>query len=156
MVKEFQKLMPMLEQIKLRSDIPLAMLKEMLDWNIHNSMNLLVEGYSRVKRCTNEGRALMSLDSQVFQTALQKLTELRPVPHANLVDNYIKAYYNPESLFLEWVVSHKDDYTSKQLLSLLNIAGANYTRRGRSELQRQVEEICARKERQAQIQSMSH
>ena len=36
-----------------------------LEYGVEFIVETLVEGFSRVKRCTNEGRALMSLDLQV-------------------------------------------------------------------------------------------
>lgn len=50
----------------------------------------LVEGFSRVKRCTNEGRALMSLDLQVLLNGLQNLSPTKTKPNMQIVDNYIK------------------------------------------------------------------
>ena len=37
----------------------------LLEYGVENVAETLIEGLSRVKRCTDEGRALMSLDLQV-------------------------------------------------------------------------------------------
>jgi hypothetical protein len=37
-----------------------------MEYGIDSIAEVLVEGLSRVKRCTDEGRALMSLDLQVL------------------------------------------------------------------------------------------
>lgn len=37
----------------------------LLEYGLENVAETLIEGLSRVKRCTDEGRALMSLDLQV-------------------------------------------------------------------------------------------
>lgn len=37
----------------------------LLEYGLENVAEILIEGLSRVKRCTDEGRALMSLDLQV-------------------------------------------------------------------------------------------
>eukprot|EP00899_Mesostigma_viride_P015518 jgi/Mesvir1/23968/Mv10732-RA.3 len=50
----------------------------------------LVEGLSRIKRCTNEGRALMALDLQVFINDLQGMMPHGEKPNMHVVDNYIK------------------------------------------------------------------
>jgi len=41
-------------------------------------MKVLIEGYSRVKKCTNEGRVKMAFDVKKFQMGLQDITQLRP------------------------------------------------------------------------------
>jgi hypothetical protein len=38
----------------------------LLEYGVESISEVLVEGLSRVKRCTDEGRALMSLDLQVL------------------------------------------------------------------------------------------
>jgi hypothetical protein len=38
----------------------------LMEYGIDSIAEVLVEGLSRVKRCTDEGRALMSLDLQVL------------------------------------------------------------------------------------------
>ena len=51
---------------------------------------VLVEGLSRVKRCTNEGRALMSLDLQVLINGLRHLAPHRLASNLHIVEAYIK------------------------------------------------------------------
>ena len=51
---------------------------------------VLVEGLSRVKRCTNEGRALMSLDLQVLINGLRHLAPHRFASNLHIVEAYIK------------------------------------------------------------------
>ena len=70
-------------------------------------MEQLVEGYSRIKKCTNEGRAIMSLDVRIFQSGVEKMTTTRPIPETQYVENYIKAFYIPvENDFLVWCKEH--------------------------------------------------
>lgn len=38
----------------------------LLDYGVESIVETLIEGLSRVKRCSDEGRALMSLDLQVL------------------------------------------------------------------------------------------
>ena len=49
----------------------------------------------------------MQLDYQQFVTKLERLTRLRPLPERHLVENYVKAYYVPESGLEDWVRQHK-------------------------------------------------
>merc|ERR1712142_935330 len=62
-----------------------------------------VEGFSCVKKCTNEGRALMQLDYQHFLMKLETLTDLRPIPDREYVEGYVKAYYLPETSIEQWI-----------------------------------------------------
>ena len=62
--------------------------------------------YSCAKRCTNEGRALMQLDFQQLVRKLETITVLRPIPERSFVENYIKAYYLPESALEQWIAEH--------------------------------------------------
>ncbi|OXU23490.1 hypothetical protein TSAR_007385, partial [Trichomalopsis sarcophagae] len=67
---------------------------------------LLVEGFSAVKKCSNEGRALMQLDFTQFVAKFETITALRPMPHQEFVTTYIKAYYLPESSIESWIRDH--------------------------------------------------
>ena len=79
-----------------------------------------VEGFSCVKKCTNEGRALMQLDYQHFLMKLEKMTELRPIPDRDYVEGYIKAFYLPETSFEQWIGDKKGVYSPKQMAGLLS------------------------------------
>ena len=99
---------------------------------------VVVEGYSRVKRCTNEGRALMSLDLQVLGNELQAVTLARP--NLQLVENYVKAFYLPETEYFHWACTHPE-YSRSQVLSLVNlVANAhNWKRKTRMDLVERIE-----------------
>lgn len=106
---------------------------------IRTSNRCFVEGFASAKKCTNEGRALMQLDYQQFLSHLEKLisTYIAPPDNATrqakalltaekeFVEEYVKAYYLTETIFLDWI-SQRHDYTNKQIISLVNcIAGDN-------------------------------
>jgi len=80
---------------------------------------LFVEGFSTAKKCSNEGRALMQLDYRHFVMKLERIAEIKPLPYQDHVVNYVKAYYIPEADLEQWVKIH-EEYTSKQLMSLIN------------------------------------
>ena len=42
----------------------------LLEYGVDTLAETIVEGFSRVRRCNNEGRALMSLDLQVCRSGL--------------------------------------------------------------------------------------
>ncbi|XP_031783963.1 syndetin isoform X1 [Nasonia vitripennis] len=85
---------------------------------------LLVEGFSAVKRCSNEGRALMQLDFTQFVAKFETITALRPMPHQEFVTTYIKAYYLPESSIESWIRDHSE-YSPKQLIGLVTCINQN-------------------------------
>lgn len=49
----------------------------------------------------------MQLDFTQLRSKFEKLTSLRPMPHREYVEVYIKAYYLPENSFEEWIKEHK-------------------------------------------------
>lgn len=68
---------------------------------------LLSASYANVKKCSNEGRALMQLDFQQFLMKLEKLTDLRPIPDKEFVEIYIKAYYLTENDMEQFIKNHR-------------------------------------------------
>lgn len=85
----------------------------------------LVEGLSRVKRCSVEGRATMTMDLQVLlgslRSTLGPLAQQRPaLAEMRLAEAYIKAYYTPEDELAHWVLTHPQ-FTRGQLEALFNL-----------------------------------
>lgn len=71
----------------------------------------MVEGLSRVKKCSVEGRALMSLDLQTLISGLRRV--LGPIAQQSasllelrLADAFVKAYYSPEEELERWMLTH--------------------------------------------------
>jgi len=85
-----------------------------------NIMLMLVDGYGSIKKCSNEGRALMQLDFQQLIVKLEKICDLRPLPDKDYVEFYIKAYYLPDSSLEKWVKDHSE-YSQKNVVSLINL-----------------------------------
>ncbi|TKR68429.1 hypothetical protein L596_024418 [Steinernema carpocapsae] len=89
---------------------------------IQCAFKALVQGYVDAgKKCSNEGRALMQLDLQQLVMKMETMVDLRPIPYRAYVENYIKAYYLPESSLEQWIAQHKE-YTGSQMIALLNVA----------------------------------
>lgn len=63
--------------------------------------------FSEAKKCSNGGRALMQLDFTQFLSKFEKISSLRPVPHKEYVENYVKAFYLPEVELEKWIREHK-------------------------------------------------
>lgn len=84
----------------------------------------LVDGFSRVKKCTLEGRSAMSADLQALGRAVMKM---HPDHHAaaetlRLADDYIKAFYVPLPELPNWAAQHPG-YTTAQVLALASCIG---------------------------------
>lgn len=62
--------------------------------------------FSSAKKCSNGGRALMQLDWTQLVSQLEKMCSLRPIPHKELVEAYVKAYYLPEPALEAFVRDH--------------------------------------------------
>eukprot|EP00736_Rhodelphis_marinus_P008635 Rmarinus@m.877 len=142
MLKDFQMLQKLLDALTQSRCMPLDV-KDML-WEIiiGNTMEHLVEGYSRAKKCTNEGRAMMAMDLRYLQMGLEKMTRVRPLPKKDLVDAYIRGYYLRESDFLEFVSSHKDQYTAQQLIKLAELGVCqNMKRKQRQEFLQKIQDM---------------
>eukprot|EP01091_Cochliopodium_minus_P015510 TRINITY_DN5547_c0_g1_i1.p1 TRINITY_DN5547_c0_g1~~TRINITY_DN5547_c0_g1_i1.p1 ORF type:complete len:935 (+),score=271.87 TRINITY_DN5547_c0_g1_i1:16-2820(+) len=101
-------------------------------------MNTLVEGYSRVKKCSSDGRTLMLLDFKHFQTELDKISEMKHIPAAEYVVGYIKALLDQNSL-KQWIQVHYPQYSLNQLVSLVNLS--DLARRDRSNLIQEIENL---------------
>lgn len=48
----------------------------------------------------------MQLDFIQFLTKFEKISGLRPVPHKDYVENYVKAYYLPGPELEKWIKDH--------------------------------------------------
>lgn len=90
----------------------------------HLITHTLVEGFSNAKKCSNGGRALMQLDFTQLKSKFETVTSLRPMPHREYVELYIKAYYLPENSLEEWIKEHKE-YSVKHLAGLVSSACQN-------------------------------
>ncbi|MCO5604365.1 hypothetical protein L7F22_058530 [Adiantum nelumboides] len=122
------------------ADIPKEIREILLEFGVDNLAEVLVEAFSRAKRCTHEGRALMSLDLQILISGLRHLAPQRFASNLQVVEAYIKAYYLPETEYLHWVRSHPE-YTKAQVISLINIVayGHKWTRKLRADVLEKIE-----------------
>ncbi|KAH9605561.1 hypothetical protein KSS87_018864 [Heliosperma pusillum] len=92
----------------------------LLEYGVEIVAETLVEGLSRIKRCTDEGRALMSLDLQVLINGLQHFIPKDVKPKFQIVETFIKAYYLPETEYVHWARAHPE-YSKSQIIGLVNL-----------------------------------
>lgn len=83
-----------------------------------------VDGFSKVVKCSTEGRALMSMDLQVLQSSLDKIHRVRPPRGAAYVDSYIKAWYFSQPDLKAWIVQNEGNYCRCHLDALLKARSA--------------------------------
>lgn len=122
------------------ADISKEIREILLEYGVDNLAEVLLEGLSHVKKCTNEGRALMSLDLQVLINGLRHLAPHRLGANLHIVEAYIKAFYLPETEYIHWVRAHPE-YTKGQVIGLINLVAVsnNWKRKTRLELLEKVE-----------------
>lgn len=104
----------------------------------------LVDGYCCAKRCSDEGRALISLDVTTLHAALRTLLPDQPLPTA-YVDNYLKAFYLPHEHILDWAKEHPE-YAVRHVSGLVAVsgAGASLKKKEHQELLASIEEAAKR------------
>ncbi|XP_021729850.1 syndetin-like isoform X2 [Chenopodium quinoa] len=112
----------------------------LLEYGVEIVAETLVEGLSRVKRCTDEGRALMSLDLQVLINGLQHFVSKDVKPKMHIVETFIKAYYLPETEYVYWARAHPE-YTKSQVVGLVNLVATmkSWKRKTRLEVIEKIE-----------------
>ncbi|KAJ9554716.1 hypothetical protein OSB04_009330 [Centaurea solstitialis] len=116
---------------------------KLIGYGLENLSETIVEGLSRVKRCTDEGRALMSLDFQVLITGLQHFLVMNVKPKLQRVETFIKAFYLPETEYVHWARAHPE-YTKSQMLGLINLVATmkGWKRKTKSEVLEKIEAAC--------------
>ncbi|KAL8136744.1 hypothetical protein V2J09_002745 [Rumex salicifolius] len=112
----------------------------LLEYGVEIVAETLIEGLSRVKRCTDEGRALMSLDLQVLINGLQHFVSKDIKPKLQGVDVFVKAYYLSETEYIHWARAHPE-YTKAQVVGLVNLVATmkGWKRKTRLEILEKIE-----------------
>nr|XP_061808554.1 syndetin-like isoform X2 [Nerophis lumbriciformis] len=141
LLKEFEMFNERLADVSKHVRIPLPVSNVLWEHCIRLANRTLVEGYANVKKCSNEGRALMQLDFQQFLMKLEKLTDLRPIPDKEFVETYIKAYYLTENDMEQFIKNHRE-YSMKQLANLVNVClGSHINKKARQKLLAAIDDI---------------
>ncbi|CAN0902476.1 Vps50 [Linum grandiflorum] len=115
----------------------------LLEYGVEIIAATLIEGLSRVKKCTDEGRALMSLDLQVLINGLQHFVPGNVKPKLQTVETFIKAYYLPETEYVHWARAHPE-YSKAQVVGLVNLVATmkGWKRKTRLEAIEKIESSC--------------
>lgn len=123
-LKEMEILRMRLNDIGNRVPLPKEVYIAIWENVAHLVTRTLVEGFSNAKKCSNGGRGLMQLDFTQLTSKFESFTSLRPMPHKEYVELYIKAFYLTEDKLEEWVKEHKE-YSTKQLKGLVSCTCQN-------------------------------
>ena len=84
------------------------------------SFDIVLDGFSRVRKVSMEGRASMTIDISSLNSSLDAIHPCRP-PRGKLhVDNYVRASYLSEEEVLEWVKNNWQSYAYRHLSGLLS------------------------------------
>jgi hypothetical protein len=83
------------------------------------AFDVLLEGFSRLRKCTPEGRALMGLDSAALQ---HKLDAIHPC-HSPRGKSYLEAWVTAASMsegeMLDWIRENYQSYAYRHINGLL-------------------------------------
>ncbi|KAJ8954131.1 hypothetical protein NQ318_005725 [Aromia moschata] len=123
-LREVQIFTLRLEEVSIKVPVSPEVYNNLWENIAHIITHTLVQGFSEAKKCSNGGRALMQLDFTQFLSKFEKISSLKPVPHKEYVENYVKAYYLPEQELEKWIREHKE-YSSKHLFGLVSCACQN-------------------------------
>ncbi len=92
---------------------------------LHYCMTVVVDGFGKVKKCTDEGRMLMSVDFSSLIRNLERVTRVSPIPNSKYVEEFIGCFFTPENSLLDWVQVHPE-YPPKLMLSVMSLMTAKY------------------------------
>nr|XP_022907569.1 syndetin-like [Onthophagus taurus] len=123
-LREVQIFTMCLDQVSLKVYISDEVLRTLWENIAHIITHTLVQGFSEAKKCSNGGRALMQLDFTQFLSKFEKISQLKPVPHREYVENYVKAYYLPENELEKWIKDHSE-YSLKHMFGLVSCVCQN-------------------------------
>ncbi|KAM9955754.1 hypothetical protein ACTFIW_001959 [Dictyostelium discoideum] len=88
----------------------------------------VVDGYSKIRKCTNEGRATMIQDVMSLKNGLEKISGGVRIPNISFAEEYIKGFYQlaafSEKDVIEWAKQH-DEYPIRYVVNLLNLIKAS-------------------------------
>jgi hypothetical protein len=95
------------------------------------AFDTVLEGLSRVRKCSTEGRASMTMDISALHTGLDSVHVCRPPRGKQYVDNYVKALYLSDEEVVHWAQQNWQSYTQRHLHGLLHQAMSSVMKKKR-------------------------
>lgn len=83
--------------------------------------DIVLEGFSKIRKCSNEGRALMTMDIGSLHDGLDSIHPCHPPRGKDHINNYINATYKSEEDTLHWVEENWQIFSYKQISGLLTL-----------------------------------
>ena len=104
--------------------VPPAVQLELMREVVVSICEQIVDGYSLIKKISNEGRAMVTIDVQTLQAGLRRLLAPgQPLP-MEFAFTYIKAFYLGADDILEWSRAHPE-YSVRQISGLVALTGVS-------------------------------
>ena len=94
---------------------------------VERTMRCLLDAYGTIKKCTNNGRAQMSLDLATLQRSIdQQVSGTSNCPGAVIANMFIKAYYYDSAMdFVSWMETPEQDLWGLSLRHLLSLVSCD-------------------------------
>jgi hypothetical protein len=80
----------------------------------------VLEGYSRVRKCSSEGRAAMTKNVYALHDGLNLIHLCRPPRGKHYLDNYLRSCYLIEDEIMNWIRENYQSYAYRHVHSLLS------------------------------------
>lgn len=86
-----------------------------------SAFDILLEGFSKIRKCSTEGKALMTMDVAMLQDGLDNIHSCRPPRGKLYMDNFILATYMTEENTIKWVQEFWQAYAYRHIHGLLTL-----------------------------------
>jgi hypothetical protein len=83
------------------------------------AFDCILEGYSKVRKCSAEGRAAMTMDVFALHEELNSVHLCRPPRGKHHIDNYLRTSYLSDEDLTAWVQENWRSYAYRHMLGLL-------------------------------------
>ena len=88
-------------------------------------MTIVVDGFGKVKKCTDDERTLMKENFSSLIYNLERVTRVSPIPNSKYVSTYLECFFTPKNSLLDWVQVHPE-YPPKLMLSMMSLMTVKY------------------------------
>ncbi len=82
--------------------------------------DVVLEGYSKVRKCSAEGRAAMTMNIFTLHDSLNSIHLCRPPRGKHYIDNFLKAFFLSEDEMMNWIRDNYQAYSYRHIHSLVS------------------------------------
>jgi len=83
------------------------------------AFDLVLEGYGKVRKCSSEGRAAMTMDVFALHEGLNTVHLCRPPRGKHHIDSFLRMSYMPEDEMMQWVQENWQSFAYRHILGML-------------------------------------